>query len=338
MKLVLLNTHEIFPSHISGGIEKRIEAFVKFCAKQAIELKILSSRNIQFDNILKDSLVPYGHIISNSQEDFINKAIPFIEKDEKVISYNLSNDSCIALNNNNIRVINANCGGLAKEQRPSSFIYSSNLITNRFLSLNQKLSYNGFYTENHTCIIPHGLSDDEFYYNEDQQKRDYFLWCGSLGWGLKSKGLDLFIKLAELNPNNRFKIYGAPWNSERLESFLNRLNMPNLQFYLGLKDEDKNNVMSNAIALCQFTRLIESCNITTLESYSRGTPVITLDEDQGGVTNNAKFFDLTLKTFEDFTNIKDKALALNRKEIHDFYKNKFHCRNEYDLIMKEFNK
>lgn len=330
MNFVLLNTHKIFPAPISGGIEKRIEAFIKFCLSNDIDIQVISSQRIN----LKESI----YIEAQSQEDFVSKAIINLPQEAKIITYNLTNESCKIIHNKRIRAINANCGGMAKGGIPSLFVFSSEFVTNRFLSLNQKISYNGFFNESQTCIIPHGLSEDEFYYNENEQKRDYFLWCGSLGWGLQSKGLDLFIKLAELNPKDRFKIYGAPWNSEGLESFLKRLNMPNLEFYLGLEDQDKNNVMSNAIALCQFTRLIESCNITTLESYSRGTPVITLDEDQGGVTNNAKFFDLTLKSFDDFIDIKNKALALNRKEIHDFYKNKFHCKNEYDLIMKEFNK
>ena len=330
MNFVLLNTHKIFPAPISGGIEKRIEAFIKFCLSNNIDIQVISSQRIN----LKESI----YIEAQSQEDFVSKAIINLPKEAKIIAYNLTNESCKIIHNKRIRAINANCGGMAKGGIPSLFVFSSEFVTNRFLSLNQKISYNGFFNEQQTCIIPHGLSEDEFYYNENEQKRDYFLWCGSLGWGLESKGLDLFIKLAELNPKDRFKIYGAPWNSERLESFLKRLNMSNLEFYLGLEDQDKNNVMSNAIALCQFTRLIESCNITTLESYSRGTPVITLDEDQGGVTNNAKFFDLTLKSFDDFIDIKNKALGLNRKEIHDFYKNKFHCKNEYDLIMKEFNK
>lgn len=330
MNFVLLNTHKIFPSPISGGIEKRIEAFIKFCINENISLKIISSEKI--------SNPEYIYIPANSQEEFVSKALQYINKNDKIISYNLTNESCQIINNKEIKTINANCGGMAKGSRPSLFIFSSNIITNRFLSLNQKLSYNGFYNENETCIIPHGLNEDEFYFNQDEQNNRYFVWCGSLGWGLQAKGLDLFIKLAELNPKDQFKIYGASWNSEHLENYLKRLNIPNLQFYLGLEDQDKNAVMSNAIALCQFTRLIESCNITTLEAYSRGTPVITLDEDQGGVTNNAKFFDLTLKNFDDFINIKNKAMNFNRKDIYDFYKNKFHCKNEYELLIKEFNK
>jgi len=330
LNFVLLNTHKIFPSPISGGIEKRIEAFIKFCINENISLKIISSEKI--------SNPEYIYIPANSQEEFVSKALQYINKNDKIISYNLTNESCQIINNKEIKTINANCGGMAKGSRPSLFIFSSNIITNRFLSLNQKLSYNGFYNENETCIIPHGLNEDEFYFNQDEQNNRYFVWCGSLGWGLQAKGLDLFIKLAELNPKDQFKIYGASWNSEHLENYLKRLNIPNLQFYLGLEDQDKNAVMSNAIALCQFTRLIESCNITTLEAYSRGTPVITLDEDQGGVTNNAKFFDLTLKNFDDFINIKNKAMNFNRKDIYDFYKNKFHCKNEYELLIKEFNK
>lgn len=330
MNLVLLNTHDIFPADISGGIEKRIEAFVNFLNKESIPIKVISSKKIDY----KDAI----YIDSISQEDFVSKGLSSLNKDDKVISYNLTADSCKLLNNKNVRTINANCGGMAKGSTPSQFLYSSDIITNRFLSFNQKQSYNGFYDEKNTCIISHGLNEDEFYLNKDNQRMEYFLWCASLGWGWQAKGLDIFIKLAQLNPTERFKVYGAKWNSDSLENHLKNLNMPNVDITFGLKDEEKNEVFSNAIALCQFTRLIESCNIVTLESYSRGTPVITLDEDQGGVTNNAKFFDLTLKSFEDFISLKQKALLYNREEIYNYYKNNFHCRNEYQKIIEEFKK
>ena len=150
--------------------------------------------------------------------------------------------------------------------------------------------------------------------------------------------MDLFINLAKVNPEDKFVAYGAPWNSDQLEDFLRNLNLPNFSFQSTLKDEDKNKVFSNAIALCQFTRLIESCNIITLESYSRGAPVISLDEDQGGVTNNSKFFDLTMSTLEDFKRLKNKALKIDRKQIFDYAKDKFHCKNEYNQLIEEFTK
>ena len=330
MNFVILNTHKIFPSSISGGIEKRIEAFIKFCINEKISIKIISSERI--------SLPEYIHIESQSQEEFVSKALKLLNKDDKIIAYNLTNESCQIIHNSEINTINANCGGMAKGSRPSLFIFSSNIVKNRFLSLNQKLSYNGFYNEDQTCIIPHGLNEDEFHLNKDEHSMEYFIWCASLGWGLQSKGLDIFIKLAEFNPSNRFKIYAAPWNSKPLEDFLTRLNIPNLEINFGLKDEDKNIVFSKAIALCQFTRLVESCNIVTLESYSRGTPVMTLNEDQGGVTNNAKFFDLTLNTLEDFEKLKTKAISLDREKIYNFYKNNFHCKNEFEKLVEEFKR
>ena len=330
MNLVLLNIHNIFPAPQEGGIEKRIEAFVKFCKNNNIKLYIISSKKINLEN--------YTYINSQSEQEFIFNALNLIKHDDKVISYNLSIEALKILDRREIKTINANCSGLAKGQRPTNFVYSSENIKNRFLSLNQKISYDGFYEEKYSCVIPHGLNDEEFYFNEELQTKKYFLWCASLGWGLQSKGLDVFLNLAKLNPNDKFIAYGASWNSDDIENYLKSLNLENFKFLGSLTDDKKNEVFSNAIALCQFTRLIESCNIITLESYSRGTPVITLDEDQGGVTNNAKFFDLTLTEYKDFERLKERSLSINRKEIFDFYKKSFHCKNEYDTIIKEFNK
>lgn len=330
MNIVLLNTHNIFPADQVGGIEKRIEAFIKYCRKENILLQIYSSKKINIQD--------YQYIESVSNTDFAHKVKNILKNNDKVISYNLPEEACKILDNSNIKLINANCSGLAKNQRPANIVYSSENIKSRFLSFNQMKSYENYYNKEYSCVIPHGLSDEDYYFEEKEQDKKYFLWCASLGWGLQPKGLDLFINLAKLNPEDKFVAYGAPWNSNQLEDFLRNLNLPNFSFQLTLKDEDKNKVFSNAIALCQFTRLIESCNIITLESYSRGTPVISLDEDQGGVTNNSKFFDLTMSTFEDFKRLKDKAFKIDRKQVFDYAKNKFHCKNEYDQIIEEFNK
>lgn len=330
MNLVLLNIHNIFPADQVGGIEKRIEAFVKYCKKNNIKLHIISSKKINLEN--------YVYIDSSSESEFIFNAINLINLNDKVITYNLSTESLRLLDSKQIKTINANCSGLAKNQKPSEFVFSSENIKSRFLSLNQIKSYENFYNKQYSCIIPHGLCDEDYYFDEIEQNKKYFLWCASLGWGLHSKGLDLFIQLAKLNPKDKFVMYGAPWNSNQLEDFLKNLNLPNFNFNSSLQDKDKNKVFSNAIALCQFTRLIESCNIITLEAYSRGTPVISLNEDQGGVTNNSKFFDLTMARFQDFNVLKDKAFYANRKEIFDYAKNNFHCQNEYNKLIEEFKK
>jgi len=328
--MVLLNAHNIFPADQVGGIEKRIEAFIKYCKSNNIKLQIISCKKLNLEN--------YIYVNAESESEFIFYSMNLMNPNDKVITYNLSTESLKILDKKNIKTINANCSGLAKNQRPSSEVYSSENIKSRFLSFNQMKSYENYYNNEYSCVIPHGLSDEDYYFNQKEHNNKYFLWCASLGWGLQSKGLDLFINLAKLNPEDKFVAYGAPWNSGQLEDFLKNLNLPNFSFHLTLKDEDKNKVFSNAIALCQFTRLIESCNIITLESYSRGTPVISLDEDQGGVTNNSKFFDLTMSTFEDFKKLKDKALKIDRKQVFDYAKDKFHCKNEYNQLIEEFNK
>jgi hypothetical protein len=330
LNIVLLNTHNIFPAEQVGGIEKRIEAFIKYCIKENILLQIYSSKKINIQD--------YQYIKCNSDTDFAHKIKSILKNKDKVISYNLGEEACKILDNSNIKLINANCSGLAKNQRPQNIVYSSENIKSRFLSLNQMKSYENYYNKEHSCVIPHGLCDEDYFFDEKEHNKKYFLWCASLGWGLQPKGLDLFINLAKLNPEDKFIAYGAPWNSNQLEDFLRNLNLPNFSFQLTLKDEDKNKVFSNAIALCQFTRLIESCNIITLESYSRGTPVVSLDEDQGGVTNNSKFFDFTMQTFEDFKRLKNKALRIDRKQIFDYAKDKFHCKNEYNQLIQEFTK
>ena len=117
-----------------------------------------------------------------------------------------------------------------------------------------------------------GLADSEFKLNE--LKKDYFLWCAGLNWGLNAKGLDIFIKLSETFKDKNFIAYGI--GNKQLEEYLMNKNKTNSNFlYKGKLNRGKDHelVFSNARAFFLPTRLPEAFGRTVIESFSKGTPV-----------------------------------------------------------------
>ena len=117
-----------------------------------------------------------------------------------------------------------------------------------------------------------GLADSEFKLNES--KKDYFLWCAGLNWGLNAKGLDIFIKLSETFKDKNFIAYGT--GNKQLEEYLLSKNKTNSNFlYKGKLNRGENHelVFSNARAFFIPTRLPEAFGRTVIESFSKGTPV-----------------------------------------------------------------
>jgi glycosyltransferase involved in cell wall biosynthesis len=107
-------------------------------------------------------------------------------------------------------------------------------------------------------------------------KRDnYILWVAGLNWGIQNKGLDMFIELSKMLPNEKFKAYGS--GNNELASYLFSLNntLPNFEFLGELKrGNDHNNVFANAKLFAMFTKIPEAFGRTIVESISKGNPVI----------------------------------------------------------------
>jgi len=175
-----------------------------------------------------------------------------------------------------------------------------------------------------------GLADSEFKLNES--KKDYFLWCAGLNWGLNAKGLDIFIKLSEIYKDKNFIAYGAG-NKELEEYLLNKTKSNSNFIYKGKlnRGEEHNDAFSNAKAFFMPTRLPEALGRTIIESFSKGTPVYgsnngSLNELIQNKTNGFKF---SLETLD-----LDLNFQFNYKNIFEYSK-KFNILEEINKLLKE---
>lgn len=175
-----------------------------------------------------------------------------------------------------------------------------------------------------------GLADSEFKLNES--KKDYFLWCAGLNWGLNAKGLDIFIKLSEIFKNKNFIAYGA--GNKELEEYLLSKNKTNSNFlYKGKlnRGQEHELAFSNAKAFFMPTRLPEALGRTIIESFSKGTPVYgssygSLNEL---IINNINGFKFCLETLD-----LDLDLNFDYKKIFEL-SHRFNVSEEIKTLLKE---
>ena len=144
----------------------------------------------------------------------------------------------------------------------------------RFLS---EFSYNNWVTETwerKISFVTHsGLIADDYELNE--KPNDYLLWVGGLVWGGQAKGLDYVMKLAELMPEQEFRVYGA--GNPQLEGLLQSYSQQYRNFhYMGEleRGEEHHKAFANAKAFLMPTRIPDTFPRVVLEAMSKGTPVI----------------------------------------------------------------
>ena len=117
------------------------------------------------------------------------------------------------------------------------------------------------------------LDDNE--YEFEPVKDDYILWVAGLNWGMKNKGLDTFIELSKLMPNQKFVAYGTGDND--ITNYLNNLNTELHNFTFKGKLERglaHRNAFKKAKLFMMLTRTPEAFGRTNIEALSKGTPVI----------------------------------------------------------------
>ena len=291
---------------IVGGIEKRAKVLIECLQSRKLLEGVFSFQEI--DKIPSDSLV-IGYCIPN----YISKKL-----------HDLRIKSC-----------NIYCSG---HDAPTEDIFTSEFVKVRFLSESLKELCSGFFKEENSFVAPHGFSESEK--NVCNRYRGYFIWCASLGWGYSAKGLDCFIELALKNPDKNFIAYCGRYRSQQLESDLIGLKnrIPNLWIKFDLKDENKDAFFGNAIALCQFTKLREAGNVTTIESILRNVPIITLPVDNCAV--NEYLGDFNIKINRDFF-INDEIISQIEKQRArlqngEFDKEKFSIDTEVDILYDFF--
>lgn len=308
--LNIVSVHDVDPPPMTGGIEKRIVAFIKFLKKNNIAHKFYHP-----DNIDK---ITHGNVLGFNLEDDVIKYFDYKK----------------------IPTINTYCGGFGPGEEPKKYIFTSHHVLARFPSeaLRQCFLKKGMVSEFKSFALSLGMEDDE-YATRTKKDRKTLMWLSSLGWGWSAKGLDNFVELAYNNPDYRFEVWGGRWNSESLECALleQERQIDNLHVNFDLEDQNKHRIFDNTLALCQFSKLIESCNIVTLEAMTRGVPVITLPvANNGGVDENLGQFNWKLrgkfldKSFEEYINSFDQQAYSERAA-------KFNCSKEYEELQKIYN-
>ena len=126
-------------------------------------------------------------------------------------------------------------------------------------------------------VVPHGLPRTAFGMCPD---KGYFLWVASLDWGWKEKGLDIFLKMAEMRPQYKFVAYGTG-KTEMAQRFMSELTdlsktLKNFLFRGELKRDKHFAAFCGATAFVMPTHasIGESFGMTVIESLSKGVPVI----------------------------------------------------------------
>ena len=157
-------------------------------------------------------------------------------------------------------------------EKQYGWIKNLDRIKYRFLS---KFQFNNWinddWEKNISFQLYTGIQNEDFLF--ENQKDDYFLWCGGLNWGIEGKGLDVFIELAKLNKDKKFIAYGA--GNKDIENHLYNLNINNF-YYKGKlnRGEEHKKVFSKAKALLMPTKIMDTLPRTCLEAVSKGTPII----------------------------------------------------------------
>lgn len=104
-----------------------------------------------------------------------------------------------------------------------------------------------------------------------QFKEKYVVYMGRLS---EEKGVETLIKAMQDNQQMTLKILGKGPIEEKLKKFVSNSGMTNIQF-LGYKTgEEKNEIISNAIALIAPSEWEEPFGRIVIEAYQVGTPVI----------------------------------------------------------------
>jgi glycosyltransferase involved in cell wall biosynthesis len=279
MKIALVGNEykQQFPLLSYGGIEASVEQLAWglhranhdfFCVVPKREKKN-DGKAFPFE-ILEASFVP-SSISKRPAMEFALEAANIIRDKKPDVIWSQSHWSIPPLLPLEIPIICTFSDSCAKQ---AGWMVPHPRVFYRFVSKFQyKLWVQESWEKSCSFAIYNGLDPEEYEFSE--QHEDYFLWVGGLNWGWRDKGLDLFLILAQRNPNKRFVAYGT--GSNEIEAKLRELNkqMANFEFRGELKRGlEHKRAFQKAKAFLMLTQVPEALGRTVLESLSKGTPVI----------------------------------------------------------------
>ena len=216
--------------------------------------------------------------------------------------------------------------------RQSGWMLEYPLVRYRFVSQSQRSIWAHEQWELNNSFVAHlGVNPEEYFAPVSFSLRNDWIWVGGLNWGPTAKGLDLFIRLAQLHPQEKFTVYGT--GNQAIEDELIRLSnlIPNLR-YLGSLQRGPNHsdAFRFAKGLIFPTRIPEAFGRVVVEAISKGTPVIG--------ANHSSLLELIDPTLGELLSIDLFNPNLSRKYDYQeifIYSYKFHIRNEVDILIQK---
>lgn len=224
-------------------------------------------------NIDIDAFGPAVASIKYDRE-FNSKLLPCLNKnleDGDIIICTWSRQVEDIVNNleKDVKVIDGHIGHHYPSKLTKYHAYTSDALRSWIYGKHHEIYKNRW---NHVTIPPMSTSIDDFKYLEN--KEDYFLYMSRL---MDVKGIDIFLKLAETLPNEKFKLAGS--------GSTDKYKLPKNVEFLGILDiENRREYMSKSKAVITPAKYFEPFGLTAIEAALSGTPIITTD--WGGYTNS----------------------------------------------------
>ena len=349
MKIALIGNEYIqqFPVISYGGIEKFVENLAiglseHFKDKVKFDVyvpKRLEQADKKYDFSIIETSYVEGSKSKESPATFINEVKNIIDSssDKPDIIWSQSEWSAKAFLKSKYPVI---CNMHASSGwEHGKYVYSNNIFY-RFVS--KYIFDYTFKDENKDEFIKDiksksfwchaGFLDEEF--DLEEEKEDYVLWVAGLNWGLKAKGLDMFIEMAKKNESNtKFLAYGT--GNKELEEYLSKISkeIKNFEFMGELRrGEEHKKAYQKAKFFCMLSKIPEAFGRTGPEALSKGTPVLgTLC---GSIPEQLNFEGVGFCTNDKDLMLSKMSDKFNYKKCFEFSK-KFHIKNEINFLLEK---
>jgi glycosyltransferase involved in cell wall biosynthesis len=348
MKIALIGGEYFpqFPNLGYGGIESCVENLAEGLKKNNQDFFVIVPNHFknypfplsyfkkkyplpEYDFEILYTQTPAIKVKGKSHEPFVQEAKNILAQKKPEIIWSQSYWSAIELKDLGIPII---CTFHDSCLKNPGWMINHPHVFYRFIS---KFQYQNWVTEDwnyeKSFQLYTGMIDDEYDFGKPEN-REYFLWVGGFNWDIPKKGLDVFVRLAEMNPEKKFVCYGV--GNKKIEKWIKNkaLKLKNLDFRGELKrGACHREAFKKAWALIMPTRLPEALGRVNLEALSKGTPVIgfpngalpeLVNENVGFLSNNINELSNALNYKFDF----DKVFA---------YSQVFHISNEIKTLIKQ---
>jgi glycosyltransferase involved in cell wall biosynthesis len=321
-----------FPLLGYGGIETCVENLAKGLAANKNDFFVVCPKReikLDFNFEILETKEPPAKITQRNPSYFAAEAKKLLKDLKPDVIWSQSNWSTDALQDLKIPII---CTFHDSCEKKFGWVRNYDNVKYRFIS---KFQYSLWVKEDwekrKSFICYTGLNDEDF--DLELESENYYLWCAGLKWGMKAKGLDIFLKLAELNRDKQFRIYGS--GDKEIEDHLISVQSKsdNILYKGELKrGAEHKQAFSKAKFFIMPSQIPEAFGRTTIEAMSKGTPVIStangaspeLIQDGGFSSNDLEELNKFLNSYKD------------RRSVFEYSK-KFHVKEEIKTLIENSN-